>query len=120
MAIAAAIAFGATAPLIGRFGLHAGPWSIAALLYLGAAIATLPTVRRANRERPIGRRDAWRIALTGVLGAMLAPAALAWGILHTGALSASLVLALESVFTVAIAAAFFHEHVGGRAEGGRG
>jgi len=113
-AIASAIAFGATAPLIGRFGAHTGPWSVAALLYLGAGAATLPTIRRAGRERPLAGRDFRVVALTGVLGAMLAPAAMAWGIAHTGALSASLVLALESVFTVAIAAAIFHEHVGGR------
>jgi len=114
LALASAIAFGATTPLIGRFGAHLGPWSIAALLYLGAALATRPTVKPASREHPIQRRDLQRIVITGVLGAMLAPAALAWGIAHTGALSASLVLSLESVFTVAIAAAVFHETVGPR------
>jgi len=114
LALASAIAFGATAPLIGRFGAHLGPWSIAALLYLGAALAIRPTIAPASRERPIARRELPRIMLTGVLGAMLAPAALAWGIAHTGALSASLVLALESAFTVAVAVAFFHEAVGRR------
>jgi drug/metabolite transporter (DMT)-like permease len=111
LAIASALAFGATTPLIGRFGAHLGPWTVAALLYLGAAVATLPAVRP---TRPIAGRDFRRIMLTGILGAMLAPAALTWGIAHTGALSASLVLALEAIFTVAIAALVFHEHVGAR------
>jgi drug/metabolite transporter (DMT)-like permease len=114
LALASAIAFGATAPLIARAGSGAGPWTIAALLYAGAVLATLPTVRPASRERRVTWPEYRRIALTGVLGAMLAPAALAWGIARSGALSASLVLALESVFTVAIAALVFHEHVGRR------
>lgn len=114
LALASAIAFGATAPLIARFGAHTGPWTVAALLYAGAAIATAPAIRSADRERRVARRDFRRIALAGVLGAMIAPAALAWGIARTGALSASLVLALESVFTVAIAAVVFREYVGSR------
>jgi len=114
LAIASAVAFGATAPLIGHFGTGLGPWSVAALLYLGAALATRPTIRSAARERAVATRDLSRIVLSGILGAMLAPAALAWGIAHTGALSASLVLALESVFTITIAAFVFREHVGAR------
>jgi drug/metabolite transporter (DMT)-like permease len=55
-----------------------------------------------------------RVALSALVGAMLAPAALAWGIRHTGGLSASLALAFESVFTVAIAVAIFREHIGRR------
>ncbi len=112
-AIASALAFGATAPLIARFGAHTGPWTIAALLYAGAAMATAPALRP-DRERRLRAADFRRVVLAGVLGAMLAPAAFAWGIAHTGALSASLVLALESAFTVAIAAVVFHEHVGTR------
>jgi drug/metabolite transporter (DMT)-like permease len=111
LAIASAVAFGATTPLIGHFGAHLGPWTVAALLYFGAAIVTLPAARSAG---PIARSEFRRIALTGVIGAMFAPAALTWGIARTGALSASLVLSLEAIFTVAIAASIFHEHVGKR------
>jgi drug/metabolite transporter (DMT)-like permease len=114
LALASAIAFGATTPLIARFGAHAGPWTIAALLYAGATLAVAPGVRAAGRERRVARSAFRRVALAGVLGAMIAPAALAWGIAHTGALSASLVLALESVFTVAIAALVFREYIGTR------
>jgi drug/metabolite transporter (DMT)-like permease len=114
LAIAAAIAFGATAPLIAFFGAHTGPWSVAALLYAGATVVTAPAVRSPDRKRRLPRRDFRRVALAGVLGAMLAPAALAWGIERTGALGASLVLALEAAFTVAIAAVFLREHIGTR------
>lgn len=113
-ALASAIAFGATAPLIGWFGAHLGPWSTAALLYIGAALATRPSIQPASRERGLTPRALRRIAVCGVLGAMLAPAALAWGIAHTGALSASLALSLESAFTIGIAALVFREHLGAR------
>jgi drug/metabolite transporter (DMT)-like permease len=112
LAIASALAFGATAPLIGRFGAGLGPWTVAALLYAGAALATAPLAGR--RERRLARPDFRRVVAAGVLGAMLAPAAFAWGITQTGALSASLVLALEAVFTVAIAAVVFRENIGTR------
>ena len=114
-ALLAAIAFGATTPLIGRFGASSGPWTTAALLYAGAALASWPAMRSAARERPIARRDVIRIAAAAFAGAMLAPAALAWGIRHTGALSASLALAFESVFTAGLAAVAGREHLGGRA-----
>lgn len=114
LALASAVAFGATAPLIGRFGTGLGPWTIAALLYAGAAIATAPLVSSPARERRLARADFRRVALAGVLGAMFAPAFFAWGIARTGALSASLALALETAFTVAIAAVVFREHLGAR------
>jgi drug/metabolite transporter (DMT)-like permease len=113
-AIASALAFGATAPLIGHFGAHLGPWTTAALLYIGAALATRPSIQPASRERGITPAALRRIAVCGILGAMLAPAALAWGIAHTGALSASLALSMESAFTIAIAAVVFREHTGAR------
>lgn len=113
-ALLAAVAFGATTPLIAHAGAGAGPWAVAALLYLGAALAAAPAVRSPSRERRIGRPDVARIVAAGIIGAMFAPAALVWGLQRTGALSASLALTLESVFTVAIAAAIFHEYIGRR------
>jgi drug/metabolite transporter (DMT)-like permease len=113
-ALIAALAFGATTPLIAHAGAGAGPWAVAALLYAGAALAAVPGVRSPDRERRIERRDIARILAAAVIGAMLAPAALVWGLQRTGALSASLALTLESVFTVAIAAAVFHEYIGRR------
>ena len=113
-ALLSAVAFGATTPLIARFGAASGPFATAALLYAGAALVGWFAVRRGPREaRPTGGVVA-RVALSALVGAMLAPAALVWGIRQTGGLSASLALAFESVFTVAIAVAIFHEHVGRR------
>ena len=40
-ALLAALLFGASTPLVQRFGVNLGPWSTAALLYLGAALVAL-------------------------------------------------------------------------------
>ncbi len=84
------------------------------MLYAGAALVAGLTRQPQQRERRATLADVRRIALAGIVGAMLAPAALAWGLKHTSALGASLTLTLESVFTVALAAALFHEHVSRR------
>lgn len=108
----AASAFGAAAPAVAYFGREVGPLSTAALLYLGSlSFAVLP-----DREKgtPIQRSDAPRVLVVGMLGAAIAPAALAWGLQHAGATSAALMLNLEAVFTVALARLLYHEPVGKR------
>lgn len=113
-ALLSALAFGVTTPLVARYTGALGPWTIAALLYAGAALIAAATRQPGDRERRAQVADVKRIVAAGIVGAMLAPAALAWGLAHTSALGASLTLTLESVFTVALAAALFHEHVGRR------
>ncbi len=55
-----------------------------------------------------------RIVAIAVLGAGLAPAALAWGLARTSGTAASLMLNLEAVFTLVLARLFYAEHVGRR------
>jgi drug/metabolite transporter (DMT)-like permease len=114
LAVLAALTFGLTAPLVQRFGRGAGPVPTAALLYLGAALATLGPRSGRGREAPVGRRDLGRLVLVALLGALVAPTALAWGLQHTSATSASLLLNFEAVFTVLLGVMLFHEHIGGR------
>jgi drug/metabolite transporter (DMT)-like permease len=109
----AAVAFGATIPLVQRFGVHAGPFATAALLYAGAAAASAVPLGRATGGRVRGEHAA-RIAFVALAGAVVAPACLAWGVQRTSATAASLLLNMESVFTVLIACAAFREPVGGR------
>ncbi|HYZ16465.1 MAG TPA: EamA family transporter [Candidatus Acidoferrum sp.] len=113
-ALLSALAFGISPPLIARFGGAAGPWQSAALLYCGAALVALTSLRAPARERRISTSDGTRIGLAAILGATLAPAAFVWGIRQGGALGASLALTLESAFTIAIARLVFHEHLGRR------
>ena len=114
LAVLAALMFGVTAPLIQRFGHDSGPVPTAALLYLGAAMATLGLSRGHGKEAPIGRAHIPRLLAVAILGAVVAPIALAWGLQHTSATSASLLLNFEAVFTVLLSWLLFHEHVGRR------
>ncbi|MBL8741370.1 MAG: EamA family transporter [Myxococcales bacterium] len=112
IAVVAAALFGLTTPLVTHFGRGIGPFTTAALLYAGAALAAgLPG--RASGPR-VGRAELGRVAAVALFGALLAPASLAWGLQNTGALSASLLLNLEAVFTVALAAILYREPVGRR------
>ncbi|WP_394836424.1 DMT family transporter [Pendulispora rubella] len=113
VAVTAAILFGISTPLIRHFGSGIGAFATATLLYAGAALgAGLPS-RRVN-EPTLGKAQFRRIALVALFGAVLAPASLAWGLQHTGALAASLLLNLEAVFTVWLARAFYAEPIGRR------
>lgn len=112
IAIAAAVLFGLTTPLVKHFGEHAGPFATATLLYLGAALGAVGKPRAG--ERAPGLAQAPRLLLVAIFGAALAPAALAWGLQRSGALTGSLLLNLEALFTVALAAAIYREPVGRR------
>lgn len=112
-AMAAAALFGLTTPLVKHFGGVAGPFATATLLYGGAALgAGLP--RRRAHESVVTFAHAPRIVLVALFGAVLAPAALAWGLQRSGALAGSLLLNLEAPFTVALAALIYREPIGRR------
>ena len=113
LAVLAAIAFGVTTPFIQRLGGSAHPLTTAALLYGGAALATIGR-SQTGKEAPVTRAHAPRLIAVGVFGAALAPTALAWGLGRTSASSASLLLNLEAVFTVLLARALHAEAIGGR------
>ncbi|MFZ5893042.1 MAG: DMT family transporter [Myxococcota bacterium] len=108
LAILAAILFGVTTPLVKQFGAGVGAFATATLLYAGAALAAVRG-SKAIEAHGLGRSELSRIALVAVLGAMLAPASLAWGLQHSGALAGSLLLNLEAVFTVLLARVLYRE-----------
>jgi drug/metabolite transporter (DMT)-like permease len=113
LALAAAASFGITTPLIQRFGTGLGPFTIAGLLYAGASGLAVALGRTAN-ESPVGRTHLRRLALVALFGAFIAPVLLALGLRATSGTSASLLLNLEAVFTVALGALVHREHVGRR------
>jgi drug/metabolite transporter (DMT)-like permease len=112
LALLSALAFGLATPLVQRFGHGVGSFATAALLYTGAALVGLVT--QSKDEARLRREHLRRIAIIAVLGAGLAPAALAWGLAHTSGTAASLMLNLEAVFTIVLARLFYGEHVGRR------
>ena len=124
LAVASAVAFGATTPFVQRFGRGVGPFVTAALLYGGAAtFAYAVSAALAVMDPPRARRrrlgalrgsDLPRLAAVAVLGAVAAPVALAWGLQRTSGITASLLLNLEAVFTVLLARALWAEPIGAR------
>jgi drug/metabolite transporter (DMT)-like permease len=114
LAVLAAASFGITTPVVQRLGRGVGPFTTAALLYVGAATVALATRRRATEEAPMRGSDAPRLIAMALAGAMMAPAALAWGLQRTSGLSASLALNFEAVFTAVLGWLLYREHVGRR------
>ena len=114
LAIAAAILFGASTPLVQLAGIGVGAWMTAALLYAGAAITGILLRSKTTIEAPLQKRHWPRLVLMAIFGAVLGPATLAWGLQHTGAMGASLMLTLEAVFTVLLAIILYRERIGMR------
>jgi len=115
LAVASALAFGVTTPLIAAFGAGVGPLATAALLYAGAAAASLAVSPFATSSgHSLTRRELPRLIAVAGFGAVLAPALLVWGLARAGATASALVLNLEAVFTVVLARLVYHEHIGRR------
>ena len=110
-ALAAALLFGASTPLVQRLGAGAGSFWVAALLYAGAAMIGLVTLRPAAREARLKAADMPRLTLMAAVGAALGPVLLVWGLAQTSGVSASLLLTLEAVFTVLLARVFYGEQM---------
>jgi drug/metabolite transporter (DMT)-like permease len=109
IALVAALLFGVSTPLVQRFGAGVSSFSTASLLYAGAALIGALLRQPIGREAGVHRRDASRLVLMAIFGAGIGPVALAWGLQHTSGTSASLMLALEAVFTAVLARIWCHE-----------
>ena len=111
IALAAALLFGASTPLVQKFGAGVGSFWTAALLYGGAALAGGLSLRPAAREAQLRKSDLPRLLAMAGCGAALGPVLLAWGLAHTSGTGASLMLALEAVFTALLARAMYAEQL---------
>ena len=114
-ALLAALAFGLTTPLIQRFGEGVGPIPSATLLYAGAALVSVDLLWKGKeREAPVRGVHVRRLLLVALVGAVIAPICLTWGLQHTTATSASLLLNFEAIFTVVLAWLVYREPIGRR------
>ena len=109
IALLAAVLFGASTPLVQRFGVGIGSFSTAALLYAGAALVGALLRRPVESEARVRPSDARRLALMALFGAVIGPVALAWGLQRTTGAGASLMLTLEAVFTAVLARLWYDE-----------
>ncbi|GLI24756.1 drug/metabolite transporter (DMT)-like permease [Xanthobacter flavus] len=109
--------FGASTPLAKLLLGAVDPWMMAGLLYLGAGagLAAVHLSRAALRlpavEAPLRQTDLPWLALVILAGGVLGPLLLMFGLARTDGASASLLLNLEGVATMAIAWIAFRENV---------
>lgn len=113
-AFVAAALFGASTPLAkALLGNGVDPWLLAGLLYCGSGfglgIAYLFRSRKA--EASLRRADLPWLALVVLCGGVAGPVLLMFGLARTSAASASLLLNLEGLATMAIAWCVFRESV---------
>jgi drug/metabolite transporter (DMT)-like permease len=118
---AAAVLFGASTPAASKLAGRMNAFTLAGLLYVGAALAVLPVVAVVARPaREAVRRGLPRLAVAVVAGGAIGPVLLALGLQRTPAATASLLLNLELVFTALVAAVVFAEYLGRWVLGGMG
>lgn len=110
----AAVLFGAVTPVAAKLTERMTSFTLAGLLYLGAAAAVLPVaVLKPPTRRAV--RTEWKPALGAVIaGGAVGPVLLMAGLARTNSASASLLLNTELVATVILAAVLFREHLGPR------
>lgn len=114
--LGAAALFGASTPA-SKWLLdgEVGPLTLAGLLYLGAALATLPFARSGgSKERRRDPQNLRRLAGAVLFGGVLGPIALLIGLRSAPSASVSLWLNLETTATALLAWAFFSEHLHAR------
>ncbi len=112
--LAAAVLFGVSAPAAAQLAGSIPTFTLAGLLYLGAAITVLPSVIAAPPTRSAIRLE-WKPALVAVVaGGAVGPVLLMAGLARTDAATASILLNAEMAATFVFAAVLFREHLGGR------
>ena len=116
-ALLSAVLFGASTPLAKVFLGQVDPWMLAGLLYLGAGIGLggIHLMRAALglpvAEAPLRRGDLPWLGMVILAGGVAGPLLLMFGLARTDAASASLLLNLEGLATMAIAWLVFREGV---------
>jgi drug/metabolite transporter (DMT)-like permease len=116
-ALAAAALFGISTPLAKLLLGAVAPGMLAGLLYAGSGAGLLLWLlwQRASastsREAPLVKRDVPWLAGAVLFGGVAGPLLLMFGLTHTAASSASLLLNLESVLTAVLAWVVFRENV---------
>lgn len=107
--------FGASTPVSKVLLADLGPFTLAGLLYLGAAVAVAPFARRGgSAERRRHPRHIAYLAAAILFGGIAGPLLLLFGLRAASSASVSLWLNLETVATALLAFAFFREHLGWR------
>jgi drug/metabolite transporter (DMT)-like permease len=117
LALGAAVLFGASTPLAKFLLGSIDPWMLAGILYLAAGLGlyAVRTIRKGSQqeaaEAALTAADYPWLAAVVVVGGMIGPLLLMFGLSRTGAGQASLLLNLEGLATMGIAWLVFRENV---------
>jgi drug/metabolite transporter (DMT)-like permease len=113
----AAALFGLSAPVAKVLLADMQPLMLAGLFYVGSGgcITIYRLLRPANAEAKLRSMDVPALAGLALLGGMMGPVLMLWGLSRVGALTGSLLLNLEAPFTMLVAVLLFREHMGKRA-----
>lgn len=118
LGLAAAALFGISAPFAKLLLPGSSPVMLAGLLYLGAGLGlTLASVLRStrrNQEARLRSGDFRWLAAIVLLGGIIGPILMLYGLGRVSGVVGSLLLNLEAPFTVILAVVFFREHVAWR------
>jgi len=117
LALISAVLFGASTPLAKALLGDVSPWMLAGLLYLGSGVGLFCVSRVRNwrggntAEAPLRAADLPWLGAVILSGGVVGPLLLMLGLTSTPASTASLLLNLEGIFTLAIAWTVFRENV---------
>ncbi len=117
LALASAVLFGASTPVAKALLGGVSPWMLAGLLYLGSGVGLFAVSRiRAltgggTSEAPLRAGDLPWLAAAVLAGGVAGPVLLMLGLVSTPASTASLLLNLEGIFTLAMAWTVLRENV---------
>lgn len=117
MALGSAVLFGLSTPLAKVLGEGVNAWLLAGLLYLGSGIGlavwrfTRTALGSQAREAPLTRADMPWMAAIVFFGGIAGPLLLMFGLKETAGSTASLLLNLEGLATMAIAWLVYRENV---------
>lgn len=115
LALAAALLFGASTPACKWLLGELSPWTLAGLLYLGAALGTAPAWRKDPSARSSASLDSasrMRLAAAIAAGGVAGPVLLLEGLALSQAGTVALLLNLELVATAALGAWLFRDPLG--------
>jgi drug/metabolite transporter (DMT)-like permease len=110
-ALLSAALFGASTPFAKLLVGSIPPLALAGLLYLGSGVGLAAWFALRRRSPNLSLRDLPWLAAGIVLGGIIGPALLMYGLARTDGATASLLLNLEVVFTAAMAWTVFRENV---------
>lgn len=110
----AAVLFGASAPLASVLAGSLPTFTLAGLLYVGAALAAAPATLRSPPTAQALRAEWQPAAAAVVVGGAVGPVLLVAGLARTDPATASILLNAELAATVVLAALVFREHLGAR------